>query len=88
LDDNETKLNKVFENTEFTYKSAIDKTVAVNPNLHQMLNAEKREHSRFMKRIGGKEDPDEKMEYLKAKMQGIRVTGTCQRLKKPNRAKT
>ena len=34
LDDVEAKMNRVFENTGFTYKSALDKTVAVNPTLH------------------------------------------------------
>ena len=41
-----------------------------------------------MKNLSGGDHPDETMEYLKAKMQGIRVTGSYQKRKKPNRANT
>lgn len=34
----------------------------------------------------GDEDPNEKMDYLHEKMQVIRVTGSIQKLKKPNKA--
>ena len=87
LDEQDTKMNRVFDKTRFTYKSAIDSTVAINPTLHQQTKQLTREHNKLMKKISDG-DPDEKMEYLKAKLQGIRVTGSYQKRKKPNRANT
>lgn len=34
LDDNETKMNRVFKDTDFTFKSAIDLSITVNPSVH------------------------------------------------------
>ena len=67
LDGDEAKMNRVFEDTDFTFKSAIDTKVAIRPTLHQQKMSLTREHNSLMKKLGD-DDPIEKMNYLRAKM--------------------
>lgn len=77
-------MNKIFQNTGFTYKSAIDEHYhRPDPSAKQQMKTSAKEHTQLINRIFA-EDPKDKMDYLKAKLQCIRTTGTVQPAKKPN----
>ena len=75
LNEAEVRNNRIFKATGFTYKTAIpDAEETPARTFQQIMSDQKKEHKDFLDRLFD-EDPKEKMKYMKAKMQRIRVTG-------------
>ena len=75
LNDADVRNNRVFKNTGFTYKTAISDADEIPARtFQQIMSDQRKEHKEFLDRLFD-EDPKEKMKYMKAKMQNIRVTG-------------
>ena len=85
LNESETKLNRAFKDTGFTFKQAIDE-LQDDPKpltVPQMTRKLTREHKALMEKIFPY-NPKEKMKYLKMKLEGIRVTGDVEKKNRPN----
>ena len=83
LDEVDSRANKVFLNTGLTYKTAIKEGYQdIKPTRAQLMKRAKQEHRHFLGSLF-KEDPVEKMDYLRAKFDCVRVTGALTYAKKP-----